>query len=243
MQPGPLCRTTTPFVSQQFSALRPVLHLGPRSQCRISSLFLHSLLGLNSQITPLLNECPSPPPHVHPTFSLTASLDNTCLRIGSPLSMANLSEDLNYYIIPWYRNIVHMQAGGNHCLLSTRGEEARQFILILCNAIGSPVDSKYISLEPQLLAVTATHAIAASPDAVFVWQHTTGEHSTAHRPYFGVNCYSLFCFGLLCSQVCPVSTKRIAGRSSSCSPLCFIPCLIPSTIHLYFIFDRIVSQI
>jgi hypothetical protein len=35
-----------------------------------------------------------------------------------------------------------------------QGEAAGEFILILCNAIGSPVDSKYLSIEPKYVSLT-----------------------------------------------------------------------------------------
>ena len=58
-------------------------------------------------------------------------------------------------------------------MLSTRTDDPNVHILILCNAIGSPVDSKYISMEPQYIAMTDTHIIAASSDLVCVWQYST----------------------------------------------------------------------
>jgi WD repeat-containing protein 35 len=48
---------------------------------------------------------------------------------------------------------MHVRAGGDHCVLATRTDDSSgQFILILCNAIGSPIDSKYIDVEPQMVA-------------------------------------------------------------------------------------------
>lgn len=37
-----------------------------------------------------------------------------------------------------------------------------QYILILCNALGSPLDSKYIDVEPALLSMTDSHVIVCS---------------------------------------------------------------------------------
>ena len=55
-----------------------------------------------------------------------------------------------------------------------QGENPGEYILILCNAIGSPVDSKYIEVEPKYLTITQQHVIAASDDVVYVWQFRTG---------------------------------------------------------------------
>ena len=61
------------------------------------------------------------------------------------------------------------QAAGQHCILVTRGEETGQCNLILCNSIGTPVDSNTMMVEPLCLAMTTTHVVAASKDTVFVW--------------------------------------------------------------------------
>ncbi len=58
-------------------------------------------------------------------------------------------------------------------LMVVQGESAGEYILILCNAIGSPVDSKYVAVEPRHLALTHTHVIAASEEGVYVWQFRT----------------------------------------------------------------------
>jgi len=61
----------------------------------------------------------------------------------------------------------------------------RRFILILCNAIGSPVDTKYIDFEPQLACMSATHVVVASDSVVFVWNYRSapdaGPHALAGR--------------------------------------------------------------
>ncbi len=51
-----------------------------------------------------------------------------------------------------------------------QGENPDEHILILCNAIGSPVDSKYMDVEPKYLAITNYHVVAASDDVVYLWQ-------------------------------------------------------------------------
>ncbi|KAG1659041.1 hypothetical protein FOA52_010881, partial [Chlamydomonas sp. UWO 241] len=70
-------------------------------------------------------------------------------------------------------NINVLQAFGDFCVLATKGENPGEYILILCNAIGSPVDSKYIEVEPKFLSITNYHVIAASDDVVYVWQFRT----------------------------------------------------------------------
>jgi hypothetical protein len=41
------------------------------------------------------------------------------------------------------------------------------------NAIGTPVDSKYIDIEPIAVAMTSTLVIASSREQFYVWQYRT----------------------------------------------------------------------
>jgi WD repeat-containing protein 35 len=50
---------------------------------------------------------------------------------------------------------------------------ASQYILILCNAIGSPVDSKYIDVRPDFVTMTPYHIVVASTDTLYIWQYRT----------------------------------------------------------------------
>ena len=65
-----------------------------------------------------------------------------------------------------------MQAAGQHCILVTRGEETGQCNIILCDAIGTPVESNATTVEPLCLTMTSTHVVAASVDTVFVWLYS-----------------------------------------------------------------------
>ena len=43
-------------------------------------------------------------------------------------------------------------------------------MLVLCNSIGTPLDSKYIDIDPVYVCMTKTHIIAASKEAFYQWQ-------------------------------------------------------------------------
>ena len=45
-----------------------------------------------------------------------------------------------------------------------------QYVLVLCNAIGTPLDSKYIDIEPIYTCMTKTHIVAACKEAFYTWQ-------------------------------------------------------------------------
>jgi len=41
---------------------------------------------------------------------------------------------------------------------------------VVCNSIGTPLDSKYIEMDPLYVTMTQTHIIAASKEAFYLWQ-------------------------------------------------------------------------
>ena len=47
---------------------------------------------------------------------------------------------------------------------------AFQYVLVLCNSIGTPLDSKYIEMDPVYLTMTKTHIISACKEAFYCWQ-------------------------------------------------------------------------
>ena len=91
-------------------------------------------------------------------------------------------------IVKFVKRLLSVHAAGDHCVLVTSVEkEAEQaderetatvaakkdqeFLLILCNAIGSPLDSRYLPFDPESVAATGTHVIAASGERLFVWRY------------------------------------------------------------------------
>ncbi|ELT97636.1 hypothetical protein CAPTEDRAFT_160931 [Capitella teleta] len=73
--------------------------------------------------------------------------------------------------VKYVRNLISIRACGDYCCLATRADDqAGQFVLVLCNSIGTPLDSKYIDIEPMYVTMTRTHIIAASREAFYTWQ-------------------------------------------------------------------------
>jgi len=71
-------------------------------------------------------------------------------------------------------SLLNLTASSSHCCLATNSDELKDvYALLLCNAIGTPMDSKYIGLEPLHMAMSSTHVAVASRDAVYLWQFTT----------------------------------------------------------------------
>eukprot|EP00736_Rhodelphis_marinus_P014135 Rmarinus@m.4538 len=74
----------------------------------------------------------------------------------------------------YVKKLLAIRAAGEYCVLATKADDSSgQYILILCNAMGSPVDSKYIDIEPVFLTMTDTHVVVASEEIVYVWQYRT----------------------------------------------------------------------
>ncbi|KAA0197686.1 hypothetical protein HAZT_HAZT001209 [Hyalella azteca] len=77
----------------------------------------------------------------------------------------------NEHYVKYIKYLMGMVAAGEHCVLSVRTDDGSgQFGLIICNAIGTPVDSKYIDIEPLHVAMTANYVFAASKDNFYMWQ-------------------------------------------------------------------------
>jgi len=73
-----------------------------------------------------------------------------------------------------FSRLLSVKATGENCVLASAADApSQQFSLVLCNAIGSPLDSKYIDVEPTFLTVTPYHVAAASHSFVYVWQYRT----------------------------------------------------------------------
>ena len=67
-------------------------------------------------------------------------------------------------------------------MLAASAEEPGKYTLILCNAIGMPLSTKQIPLEPVLLAMTPEHLVVASPDTVFMWRYDAEGASSSELP-------------------------------------------------------------
>jgi len=72
----------------------------------------------------------------------------------------------------YIKQVTHIRSSDEYCVLVTKADDSSgQYILIVCNDIGSPVDSKYLHIEPLHVAMTNTHVIVASEDVVYIWMY------------------------------------------------------------------------
>jgi WD repeat-containing protein 35 len=90
--------------------------------------------------------------------------------------------------------VLGIQAYGEHCVIASESQKIisrdanvivetnfkdQMYQLNICNSLGTTVDSKYIDLKPQFLAMTGTHVIVASQSQFLLWHYHTPK-STLH---------------------------------------------------------------
>ncbi|CAE7432828.1 Wdr35 [Symbiodinium pilosum] len=74
----------------------------------------------------------------------------------------------------YIKHVTHIRSSEEYCVLVTKADDASgQHIVIVCNDIGSPVDSKYMQLDPVHVAMTNSHVIVTSEDVVYIWSYRT----------------------------------------------------------------------
>ncbi|XP_063406795.1 WD repeat-containing protein 35-like isoform X2 [Mytilus trossulus] len=73
--------------------------------------------------------------------------------------------------VKYVRNLIAITACGDYCCLATKADDTtNQYVLVLCNSIGTPLDSKYVEIDPVYLTMTKTHIITGSKEAFYTWQ-------------------------------------------------------------------------
>lgn len=53
--------------------------------------------------------------------------------------------------------------------LSKAQLQQQQYVLVLCNSIGTPLESKYIDFQPIYWAMNSTHIVVASKSYFYMW--------------------------------------------------------------------------
>lgn len=64
-----------------------------------------------------------------------------------------------------------VQAAAQSCVLVTHAEEAGQYNVTVCDAIGTPTQAASTDVEPNHVAMTSTHVVAAAGTKLFVWHY------------------------------------------------------------------------
>jgi hypothetical protein len=103
------------------------------------------------------------------------------------------------------KQLLHVVGGGDYCALLSRldgpaanssklmmtadastepekNAHSAQFMVYLCNAIGAPIQTKFIEFEPVFAFMTSTHVFFASTNHVYIWNYqSTVDHSSLRR--------------------------------------------------------------
>ncbi|XP_064159333.1 WD repeat-containing protein 35 isoform X1 [Anguilla rostrata] len=112
----------------------------------------------------------------------------------------------NEKFVKYVRSLLSITTCGDFCILATKADDSHpqedaeadavaatkrqshdpavssrllQYVLVLCNSIGTPLDSKYIDIDPLFVTMTRTHVIAASKEAFYTWQYRVAKKLTA----------------------------------------------------------------
>lgn len=83
----------------------------------------------------------------------------------------------------YVKNLIDVTSHGSFCLLTAKISE-NNYILILCNSIGSPVDNRIINFNPEFIGLNETHIIACSKNYVYCWQYRS-QHGDILQHHFG----------------------------------------------------------
>ncbi|KAL8581320.1 WD repeat-containing protein 35 [Nucella lapillus] len=76
----------------------------------------------------------------------------------------------NEKYVKYVKNLITITACGDYCCLATKADEVvGQYVLVLCNSIGTPLDSKYVEMDPVYLTMTRSHVVAACKEAFYTW--------------------------------------------------------------------------
>ncbi|XP_029451827.1 WD repeat-containing protein 35 isoform X1 [Rhinatrema bivittatum] len=97
----------------------------------------------------------------------------------------------NEKYVKYVKSLISITTCGDFCILATKTDESHPqeendtesngatYVLVLCNSIGTPLDSKYIDIGPLFVTMTKTHVIAASKEAFYTWQYRVAKKLTA----------------------------------------------------------------
>uniref|UniRef100_A0A671LLG5 WD repeat domain 35 n=1 Tax=Sinocyclocheilus anshuiensis TaxID=1608454 RepID=A0A671LLG5_9TELE len=83
----------------------------------------------------------------------------------------------NEKFVKYVKSLMSITTCGDFCRCLS--DLCLQYVLVLCNSIGTPQDSTCIDIDPLFVTMTKTHVIAASKEAFYVWQYRVAKKLTA----------------------------------------------------------------
>lgn len=87
---------------------------------------------------------------------------------------------INEKHVRYMRRIQRIVAFDDYCILMSKVEDSAidQWMLVLSNAVGCPLESKLINIEPKFVTMNRTHLILANEEVVYYWQYRTTKSSS-----------------------------------------------------------------
>ena len=89
--------------------------------------------------------------------------------------------------LKYVKSLLFLRGCGEFCLLLAKAEQQskQQYIAVICNSIGTPIDSNYLDLEPHFIHMSSTHVFVANKTGVYSWQyrasHTAREFTSSSQ--------------------------------------------------------------
>ncbi|KAJ8668012.1 hypothetical protein QAD02_009675 [Eretmocerus hayati] len=83
--------------------------------------------------------------------------------------------------------LMNIAAYGEHCVLAARNDPAQgqeRFVLFVCNAISTPIDTKFLDIEPTRIVMNSSVVFVASKNSIVLWNFRNPRNSSlnASRP-------------------------------------------------------------
>jgi WD repeat-containing protein 35 len=80
------------------------------------------------------------------------------------------------------KGVTMVCGGGDNCVLISQQDSTEpQYAVTLCNAIGSPIDSRYIDFTPAHIAMNNNLIVIASATVVYVWLYTNAQPDSTQK--------------------------------------------------------------
>jgi len=118
-------------------------------------------------------------------------------KLEQCVTFYNIKTSENF--VKYMKRLLAVAGGGDHCLLISQAEDSpaatagtttitqtqaassaalslkpnllQQYALVLCNSIGTPLESKYIDIEPLFWCMNSTHVVVASRSYFYLWNY------------------------------------------------------------------------
>ncbi len=93
------------------------------------------------------------------------------------------------HFLKYMKRLIGIMGNGDNCVLISQADDSntqtnlsasvtlsklqqqQQYVLVLCNSIGTPLESKYIDMQPHYWAMNSSHIVVASKSYFYLWNY------------------------------------------------------------------------